>query len=180
MNMLGYYRDSVATQEVLTEQGFVRTGDLGQLDADRWLKIDGRIKEQFKTTKGEYVVPSAIERMLNEHPAIGMCIVMGSGLAAPFGIASLSDEGLKAKLNQGARAELARSLEGLLDNTNAKLAPHERLKFLVLVDSKWTIAEGFLTPTLKLKRTALEARYSPFISDWISQGTRLIWHVEVR
>jgi long-chain acyl-CoA synthetase len=82
--------------------------------------------------------------------------------------------------NRATRAELARSLEALMDNTNAKLAAHERLKFLVLVDSKWTIAGGFITPTMKLKRTALEAKYSPLISEWISRGTKLIWHLESR
>jgi long-chain acyl-CoA synthetase len=75
---------------------------------------------------------------------------------------------------------LARSLEALVDNKNAQLAPHERLKFMALVDSKWTIAGGLLTPTLKLRRAALETKYSPFISEWLSCGTKLIWHLEVR
>lgn len=178
MNMLGYYRDPEGTQEVLAEKGFIRTGDLGQLDQDDWLKIEGRIKEQFKTSKGEYVLPSAIERILSAHPAIEMCIVMGSGLAAPVAVAVLSDETLKAAADREVRARLERSLEELLDTTNGKLAPHEHLKFIVLADSKWTIAGGFITPTLKLKRTALESNYSPFISDWMACGTKLIWHSE--
>ncbi len=176
MNMLGYYRDEVGTQEVFTENGFIRTGDLGQLDEDRWLKIEGRIKEQFKTSKGEYILPSAIERMLSAYPAIETCMVMGSGLPAPFAVVVLSDEALKAAAYPGARAELERSLEDVLGSTNGKLAPHEHLKFIVLVDSKWTIERGFVTPTLKLKRAALESYYSPFILDWMARGAKLIWH----
>ncbi len=180
MNALGYYRDSEATQEIFTKQGFIRTGDLGLLDEDRWLKIDGRIKEQFKTSKGEYVLPSVIERMLSAHPAIETCIVMGSGLASPFAVAVLSDEALKAASHQDSRAALEQSLEALLDTTNGKLAPHERLRSIVLVDSKWTIAQGFITPTLKLKRAVLESYYAPFILDWAAQGTKLIWHLDAR
>jgi long-subunit acyl-CoA synthetase (AMP-forming) len=103
---------------------------------------------------------------------------MGSGLAAPVAVAVLSDETLKAAADREVRARLERSLEELLDTTNGKLAPHEHLKFIVLADSKWTIAGGFITPTLKLKRTALESNYSPFISDWMACGTKLIWHSE--
>jgi long-chain acyl-CoA synthetase len=176
MNMLGYYQDPAGTQEVFTEQGFIRTGDLGRLDEDRWLKIDGRIKEQFKTSKGEYVLPSAIEGMLSGHPAIETCMVMGAGLAAPFAVAVLSDEALKAAATDHPPQALARSLEALLETTNGKLAAHERLKFVVLVDSKWTMGRGFITPTLKLKRAVLESYYAPFISDWIARETKLIWH----
>ncbi len=178
MNMLGYYRDPAATQNVFTETGFIRTGDLGKLDGDGWLKIEGRVKEQFKTSKGEYILPSAIESMLSAHSALEMCIVMGSGLAAPFAVAVLSDPALKAAANPEVRPGLERSLENLLDITNNQLAPHERLKFIVVVDSKWTIERGFITPTLKLKRTVLENYYAPFILDWLARGTKLIWHSE--
>jgi long-chain acyl-CoA synthetase len=170
MNMLGYYGDPEATREALLSDGFIRTGDLGEVDEEGWLKINGRIKEQFKTSKGKYVSPAAIEMMLNVHSAIESCLVMGSGLAAPFAVVVLS---LQAQQS----AELEHSLEGLRQSVNAKLAPHEQLKFLVLTRRKWSVDNGFLTPTLKLKRPVLEAHYAPCIPGWTAAGDTLIWHI---
>ncbi len=174
MNMLGYYRDPEATRAVFTEDGFIRTGDLGVLDSEGWLKITGRLKEQFKTSKGEYVSPGSIEMMLSAHSAIESCLVMGAGLAAPFSIAVLSPQGL-----QSDRQALEISLVALLADINARLAHHEQLKFLVLTKDEWSIGNGFLTPTLKLKRAVLEAYYAPYIAGWIAQDKKLIWKLTI-
>jgi long-chain acyl-CoA synthetase len=176
MTMLGYYKDPEATREAFAEDGFVRTGDLGELDENSWLKITGRIKEQFKTSKGKYVTPSGIELMLAAHPALESCLVMGDGLPSPFAVAVLSSAARQQAENETGRNQLERSLEQLLDATNSKLAPHEHLRFLVLVHNKWTIESGFVTPTLKLKRALLEHYYAPFIAEWLASGARLIWH----
>ncbi len=170
MNMLGYYRDPEGTRAVFTEDGFIRTGDLGVLDEEGWLKITGRLKEQFKTSKGEYVSPASIEMMLAAHSAIESCVVMGAGLAAPFAVAVLSAADLQAD-----RQGLELSLLELLAETNAKLAHHEQLKFLVLTNDRWSIENGFLTPTLKLKRPVVEAYYAPYITEWAGQDRKLIW-----
>ena len=178
MAMLGYYRDSQATDEVFTANGFIRTGDLGELDSDGWLKITGRIKEQFKTTKGKYVSPGAIELMLADHAAIETCLVMGTGLPAPIAVAVLSGEAQQLAATESGREQLGRSFESLLDATNSSLAPHEQLQFLALVASKWSVESGLITPTLKLKRLALELQYSPFISGWASLGKRVVWRLD--
>ncbi len=178
MNMLGYYKDEQATREVFTEHGFLRTGDLGEVNADGWLKIIGRLKEQFKTSKGKYVLPSGIECMLNAHDAIESSLVMGSGLPAPFAVAVLSPEAEQAAQSETGRASLAPPLEELIRVTNSRLAPHEWLKFLVLVNERWSIETGFLTPTLKMKRSVLEAHYAPLISQWVNQDSMLIWHIK--
>lgn len=176
MNMLGYYGDPEATREILTTDGYIHTGDLGEVDDEGWLKIKGRMKEQFKTSKGKYVSPATIELMLSVHDAIESCLVMGSGLAAPFAVAVLSSEAQQSGKLPGGRYELEQSLEGLLKSVNAKLAPHEQLQFMVLTGSRWSVENGFITPTLKLKRQVLEVYYSPFIPEWIGVNRSLIWH----
>ena len=178
MSMIGYYGDPEATRDTFTADGFIRTGDLGVLE-EGWLKINGRIKEQFKTSKGKYVSPSAIEMMLGAHGAVETCLVMGSGLPAPIAIAVLSNEAQQLAATASGREELERSLEKLLNSTNAELAPHERLGFLVLVNSKWTIERGFITPTLKVKRPVLEHYYSPFIAEWTSLKKRIICRMDL-
>lgn len=178
MNMLGYYKDPQATREAFTEDGFLRTGDLGELNAEGWLKINGRIKEQFKTSKGKYVLPSMIEHMLNANRLVESSLVMGSGLPAPFAVIVLSAEAIKLSRNEAGRNSVAAMLEQLRTATNERLSPHEHLKFLVLVTSKWSIEAGFLTPTLKIKRAVLEAHYASRITDWAARNSTLIWDVE--
>jgi long-chain acyl-CoA synthetase len=178
MNMLGYFKDPQATRDVFTEDGFIQTGDLGEMNADGWLKINGRIKDKFKTSKGEYVCPSFIELMLNAHKAVDTSLVMGSGLPAPFAVVVLSAEAQAGMQSAVGRSRLASSVEDLLASTNARLAPHERLRFIVLTTSRWSIEAGFLTPTLKLKRHALEAHYAPMIPLWTSQSLNVVWHLE--
>jgi long-chain acyl-CoA synthetase len=177
MNMVGYFKDAEGTCAVFTEDGFIRTGDLGEVDAEGWLKLNGRIKEQFKTTKGKYVSPSAIESLLSGHNAVESCLVMGSGLAAPCAVIVLSPEAIQRTRDAGGRHELEQVLDRLLRATNAKLEHHEQLKFLAMVDSKWSVENGFITPTLKLKRQALEHYYAPFIEKWLAQEKSIVWHL---
>jgi len=176
MNTLGYYKDRDATRALLTDDGFIRTGDLGELDSEGWLKLHGRIKEQFKTSKGKYISPSSIEGMLSINSAVESCIVMGSGLAAPFAIIVLSSEAQARANDAVGRTALEESLEDLLNTTNKRLEHHEQMKFVALVDSKWTVEKGYMTPTMKLKRAALEAYYAPSIETWLAQAKPIIWH----
>jgi long-chain acyl-CoA synthetase len=178
MNMFGYYNDPDASKELMTEDGFLKTGDLGEIDQDGWLKIRGRLKEQFKTSKGKYVIPSPIESMLNEDTAVECSIVMGSGNSAPFAVISLSDSGRECAKNESGRRELEKCFGRILEETNRKLAPHERLAFLVLEPSKWTIERNFVTPTLKLKRSILEDYYTPMIGKWTSLDAPIVWNSE--
>lgn len=178
MNMLGYYNDPEASRELMTEDGFLKTGDLGEIDQDGWLKILGRIKEQFKTSKGKYVIPSPIESMLNDDSAVDCSLVMGSGLSAPFAVVSLSDSARESARTELGRSQLEKSFLRNLTEMNGKLAPHERLAFLVLDHAKWTDDRSFVTPTLKLKRSILEDHYAPMIGSWIKLGASIIWRIE--
>src|ERR1017187_6613521 len=95
MNMIGYYKGPQGAGEEFAEDGFFRTGDIVQLDSDGQVKIIGRVKEQFKTSKGKYVAPAPIESRLMAHPAIEACCVMGAGRSSPFAVVVLSPDARK-------------------------------------------------------------------------------------
>jgi long-chain acyl-CoA synthetase len=176
MNMIGYYKDPEKTRQAFTEDGFFRTGDLGELDEEGWLKIVGRVKEQFKTSKGKYVSPARIEKLLGIHPDVEACCVMGSGMAGAFAIVLLPEAARRRFADAAAREEFERSLEALRRQVNAQLEAHERLEFLVVVDESWTIENGFLTPTMKLRRAILENHYADYFDSWIRQDRPIVWH----
>lgn len=173
--MQGYYKEPEKTAEAMTADGWFRTGDMGEIDADGRLLITGRLKELFKTGKGKYVAPVPIENKLANHPQVEVVCVTGSGQPQPVGIVMLSAEALKLMDQQAARNDLEGELVALLDSVNATLDPHERLDFLVVVDEQWTIANGFLTPTMKIKRHIIEKRYDPQIDSWTQQRQRVVW-----
>lgn len=175
MNMMGYYRNEEGTRACFTADGFFRTGDKGELAPDGQLKIVGRIKEQFKTSKGKYVSPVPIEKRFSIHPALEATCVMGDGRPRPFALSLLSVEARKQCEASGLSGDLGHSLESLLTQINAELDPHERLQFLAVVDGPWDVANGLITPTLKLKRNALEARYASRVDGWITAQKPVIW-----
>ncbi|MBU3054901.1 AMP-binding protein [Pseudomonas indica] len=173
--MQGYYKDPQKTAEALTEDGFLRTGDKGEVDAEGYLRLTGRIKEIFKTSKGKYVAPAPIENRLAVHSRLEQVCVVGDGLPQPMALCVLSDVGRQEAAN-GARSVLEQSLRELLEEVNAALDKHERLLGLVLVKDAWAVDNGFLTPTLKIKRNVVEGAYGPRIPEWIARGEAILWH----
>ncbi len=175
LNMLGYYKDPQATREAFTEDGFLRTGDLVDIEPDGQTRIIGRLKEQFKTSKGNYVVPAPIETKLLAHPDIESACLMGSGLASPAARVVLSPEGRRRASDPVERAKLEASFAELLARVNSELNPHERVAFLAVAEGPWTIGNGMMTPTLKLRRGPLERLYLARIEEWKQQGRPVIW-----
>ncbi|WP_330564363.1 AMP-binding protein [Pseudomonas yamanorum] len=172
--MLGYFKDPVKTAETITADGFLRTGDKGEQGADGRLRLTGRLKEIFKTSKGKYVAPAPIENRLAEHARIEQVCVVGDGLSAPMGLCVLSVVGLQDADGQGRQA-LQGSLERLLEEVNQALDKHERLRQLVVVKDSWAVENGFLTPTLKIKRNVIEAVYGPQFLDWSARSEAVLW-----
>src|SRR5581483_6544098 len=175
MNMMGYYKDPQSTRESFTEDGFFRTGDVCHIAPDGQLRIVGRVKEQFKTSKGKYVAPAPIESKLLTHPAVEACCLMGAGHPSPFAIVLLSMEAREKCTDADGQRQLAESLHLQMQNVNADLDPHERVAFLAVVDGPWTIGNGLITPTLKIKRTALEGRYQALFEEWQRQELPVVW-----
>ncbi|MEM9691643.1 MAG: AMP-binding acetyl-CoA synthetase, partial [Myxococcota bacterium] len=124
----------------------------------------GRVKELFKTSKGKYVAPAPIENLLANHTSVEQAYVGGNGQPQPYGVVLLSED---ARKNLGSiRGELGESLASHLKEVNASLSHHENLKFLAVAGEEWTIENGLLTPTMKLKRSAIEDLYQPREKDW--------------
>ncbi|WP_236197473.1 AMP-binding protein [Pseudomonas glycinae] len=169
-NMLGYFKEPQKTAETLTEDGFLRTGDKGEQDAEGRLRLTGRLKEIFKTSKGKYVAPAPIENRLAVHSRIEQVCVVGDGLSAPLGLCVLSAEG-----REEPRAPLHSSLEKLLEEVNAVLDKHERLRRLVVVKDSWAVENGFLTPTLKIKRNIIEDTYGARFEEWSERSEAVLW-----
>jgi len=169
-NMLGYFKEPQKTAETITEDGFLRTGDKGEQDAEGRLRLTGRLKEIFKTSKGKYVAPAPIENRLAVHSRIEQVCVVGDGLSAPLGLCVLST------VNQEeGRASLHSSLEKLLEEVNAVLDKHERLRRLVVVKDSWAVENGFLTPTLKIKRNVIEDTYGARFEEWSERSEAVLW-----
>ncbi|MFP6848050.1 MAG: AMP-binding protein [Pseudomonas sp.] len=173
--MQGYYKDPEKTAETITADGFLRTGDKGEQDAQGNLRLTGRIKEIFKTSKGKYVAPAPIENRLGEHSRIEQVCVVGDGMPQPMALCVLSDVGRSEAANSG-RGELEASLRNLLEQVNSSLDKHERLQRLILVKEVWAVDNGFLTPTLKIKRAVVEGTYGVRFEEWTSRSETVLWH----
>ena len=174
-NMMCYYKQPELTAECYTEDGYFRTGDRGERDEEGRLKITGRVKELFKTSKGKYVAPVPIENLINNNHHVEMCCVTGSGQPKPFALVLLAEE-LRPKLSDSTvRAEIEAELETLLKEVNQEVEEFERLQFFAVVKDPWLIENGFLTPTMKMKRTKLEDTYGPKTDEWYGAGKRIVW-----
>jgi long-chain acyl-CoA synthetase len=174
-NMLGYYKEPEQTKAAFTDDGWLKTGDKGALDAEGNLKITGRVKDLFKTSKGKYVAPAPIEDRLVMHAWIEACAVTGANLGQPLGIAMLNLDGIaKAKSAEG-RKDIESALTQHLAAINDKLDPHEQLDCVVVVTEPWSVDNGFITPTFKVKRNRIEEVYGPKYESWVGARKKVIW-----
>ena len=173
--MQGYYRDPVATADAMTTDGWLRTGDKGRSDAQGFLSITGRVKDIFNTSKGKYVAPAPIEDLLVLHPDIEACAVTGANLDQPLALVMLSQDAVARCAAAEAKQALTESLAGHLEMVNSRLEPHEKLGFLVAITTAWTPENGFVTPTLKVKRMKIEEAYGSQYAAWQGQGQSVVW-----
>ncbi|MED5618848.1 AMP-binding protein [Ideonella sp. BN130291] len=173
--MLGYFKEPQLTAEAITPDGWLHTGDKGQLDAEGNLRITGRVKDLFKTSKGKYVAPAPIEDKLMVHAAVEACCVTGANLAQPLGIVLLSPDAAQRAMAPAGRQALEQSLQTHLDSVNARLDPHEQLACLVIVTTPWTVESGFITPTFKVKRNRVEEVYGARYEAWEAERRKVVW-----
>ena len=173
--MMGYYKDEEKTKEAFTEDGFLRTGDKGEIDEMGRLKLTGRIKEIFKTSKGKYIAPAPIENRLMSHDAIEMVCVSGANQTQPHALVMLGEEIRPKAADENFRKELEASFKTLIQEVNKTVDPHEQLAFITVVSDEWSIENSFLTPTLKLKRNVVEDAYQEKVDHWYAQRQAVIW-----
>jgi long-subunit acyl-CoA synthetase (AMP-forming) len=171
----GYYKQPELTAASFTEDGFFRTGDLGERRPNGLLRITGRAKELFKTAKGKYVAPAPIENLLLAHAQIESCMVSGVGQVAAYALV-VPAEDLRPRLADSAlRNEFEVEMAALLERVNAELTDYEQLGLMVISRDPWTIEAGTLTPTMKIKRTRIETIVAPQVEGWYARGQRVIW-----
>ncbi len=173
---IGYYKQPELTKASFTEDGFFRTGDLGERRADGLLKLTGRAKELFKTAKGKYVAPAPIENRINAHPLVELSLVSGVGQPAAYAMVILAEH-IRPRLHEdGVRQQVEKEMEQLLGEINAAVADHEQLHMIVVKKEPWSVENGFLTPTMKVRRGRIEKAVEDHVTHWYRTGRRVHWH----
>lgn len=167
--MDGYYKDPEKTAETVDAEGWLHTGDQGHIDEDGYLYITGRVKDTFKTAKAKFIVPNAIEEKFASSENIENLVLLGLGMPQPILLIELS-EIAKAKPTEA----LHRELESQLAEVNAELSSYKKVAATVIVKEGFSIENGTLTPTLKIKRPQVHQRYRDQLLDWIERGEKVI------
>ena len=168
--MMGYYTRPDLTAEVITPDGWFKTGDIGVIDSDGHLRITDRKKEIFKTSGGKYIAPQHMENVFKESPFIEQCMVAGENQKHPVLLVQPDFAFLRSYCDRkglpfGSPAEAVQipqvvaRIQKDVDRINTQFGQWEQVKKIHLCPEQWTIADGQLTPTLKLKRKAILARY---------------------
>ena len=160
-NLIGYYKEPELTAQAFDEEGFLKTGDMGEYDKDGFLKITGRAKDQFKTDKGKYISPTPIEMKLLANTDVEQVCVVGMGIPQPIALFVLSAAGKKKS-----KEEITQSLTASLNEINPTLQKYEVLEKAIILKNDWTIENGLLTPTMKVKRNEVEKIHVPKYPTW--------------
>jgi long-chain acyl-CoA synthetase len=169
--MRGYWKNEQATREAIDEHGWFHTGDLGELDAQGFLKITGRKKEILVTAGGKNVAPAVLEDRLRAHPLVSQCIVVGD--ARPFigALITLDEEALPGWLASKGKPKdtspedlrddetLRAEIDAAVQDANKAVSHAEAIKKFRILGSDFTEENGMLTPSLKLKRSVVMKEY---------------------
>ena len=174
--MLGYYREPELTKGTFTDDGWLKTGDKGSVDAKGNLRITGRVKDLFKTSKGKYVAPAPIEDKLVMHASVEACCVTGANMGQPIGLVMLNVEAVKQAADAAGRSALETSLAEHLKMVNDTLDPHEQLDCLVVMTEPWTVDNDLITPTFKVKRNRVEDLFAKHYERWVGMRKPVVWH----
>lgn len=171
--MMGYYKEKEKTAEVMTGD-FFHTGDIGEIDANGFLKITDRKKEMFKTSGGKYIAPQVIENQMKQSLFIEQIMVVGESRKMPTALIQpnieyitqwLDNKGIKTNSLQEACKEISllEAIQKDIDEHNEKFGAWEQIKRFELIPEEWSIDEGHLTPTMKLKRKVVKEKYNSII-----------------
>ncbi|WP_396141321.1 AMP-dependent synthetase/ligase [Flavobacterium sp.] len=168
--MMGYYKDETLTKEAIVD-GYFHTGDIGEIDADGFLRITDRKKEMFKTSGGKYIAPQLLENAMKQSRFIEQIMVIGDGQKMPAAFIQPNFEFVKewAKLHKTdigttneeiiTNPEVIKRIKLEVDTVNEKFGNWEKIKKFELTPDLWTVPAGHLTPTMKLKRKVVMEKY---------------------
>ena len=178
--MKGYYKNEEATRDAIDAEGYFHTGDIGEFDEDGLLKITGRMKEIFKDSMGKYISPALIESKFTESPLIGMMMVVGENQKFAAALIVPSFENLKTWCEENniaytTNAEVIKNKKVIdryrkeVEAYNKHFGDFEKVKRFELVDREWTIDEGEITPSLKLRRKVVAEHFSELIEGMFAE-----------
>ena len=168
-NMLGYYREPALTAATIKD-GWLYTGDVGEVDSEGFLRITGRVKEMYKSPKGEYIAPSQIEFGFAENNHIEQVCVTGQQLPQPIALIVLSEAARQAD-----RQTVAQGLQQTLNALNERVHSYERVRKLIVMKDPWTVENSLMTPTMKMKRNVIDARYETQYEPWFGREEVIVW-----
>ena len=168
--MKGYFKNPKKTAEMFTEDGFLRTGDIGEYDHDGYLKITGRLKDQFKTDKGKYISPAPLELAMSKNNDIEQVCIVGTGIPQPIALIVPSEVG-----RSKSKEEFNSSIWNTIEAVNPSLEPYEKVAKAVVMQEDWTIDNGLMTPTLKVKRSRIEAIHMPMYPEWFEKEENIVY-----
>jgi long-chain acyl-CoA synthetase len=172
--MLGYYNKPEATRDAFTDDGWFKTGDIGEMDKDGFLKITDRKKELFKTSGGKYIAPSPIEQMIKGSRFVSQVVLVGNDRKFPAALivpnfeqleslAKTEGLGLKTPKDFCESPKIVKLIEDQVEELTKDLAKFEKVKKIALLEEEMTVEGGELTPTLKVKRRVVNEKYGAVI-----------------
>lgn len=168
--MKGYYKEPEKTAEMFTEDGFLKTGDIGEFDHDGFLSITGRMKDQFKTDKGKYISPAPIELEILKNTDVDQVCIVGTGIPQPIALIVPSETGLKK-----AKDAFDKSVRDTISEINPSLEAYEKVAKAVIMKEVWSVENGLMTPSLKVKRNRVEAMHLPMYPTWFQESTDVVY-----
>jgi len=168
--MKGYFKNPEKTAEMFTEDGFLRTGDIGEYDHDGYLKITGRLKDQFKTDKGKYISPAPIELALSKNNDIEQVCIVGTGIPQPIALVIPSESG-----KEKSKEDFDQSIWTSILEVNPSLEAYEKLAKAVVMKEEWSVDNGLMTPTLKVKRNRVEANHMQMYPQWFEKSEKVVY-----
>jgi len=168
-NTIGYYKADEITAE-LYDGEWLKTGDMGQLDPDNYLKIVGRVKDNFKTAKGQYVSPAPIENQFTLSTLVEQVCVVGVNLPQPIAliVPSLTAKSLT-------KEQAIEAFETLRLQVNPNFKKYEHIQKVVLLQDEWTVENRCLTPTLKIRRMEIENKFNALFETWYEAKESIIF-----
>ena len=168
--MKGYYKSPEITASVFDEEGFLKTGDIGEYDHDGFLTITGRVKDQFKTDKGKYISPGPMELLMSKNTDIEQICIVGTGIPQPIALITLSELG-RVKDKEILCVGLIESVS----QTNPGFEKHEKIQKVVIMKEDWNVANGLTTPTMKVKRYSIEKIHQQYYRSWFDSEDKVIF-----
>ncbi|MFT7588065.1 MAG: long-chain acyl-CoA synthetase [Limisphaerales bacterium] len=167
--MLSYYKDEEKTAEVL-KNGWIHSGDRGTIDENGFIRVIGRVSDAFKTSKGQFITPNPIEEELAGHDYVEQVCIAGLGMPQPIALVILSEVGAQKN-----KEEVLSSFKIELDRINSGLAGYQKISTIIINKETWSESNNLLTPTMKIRRGAINDRYANNFKNWHDANEHVIF-----